>query len=93
MSQLKKFLRVPTDCTNLENIDLQPNLSYQEYPIRILDEAERSTRKCVIKMHKIQWSNHTKEEATWEREDQLRREFPSFFQGNQISRTRFFLRG
>jgi len=74
----------------LKNIDFQPDLSYQEYPIRILDEAERSTRNRVIK---IQWSNHTEEEAMWEREDQLRREFPSFFQGNQISRTRFFLRG
>jgi hypothetical protein len=24
----------------------------------------------------VQWSNHTEDEATWEREDYLRREFP-----------------
>jgi hypothetical protein len=27
-------------------------------------------------MYKVQWSNHTEDEATWEREDHLRREFP-----------------
>jgi hypothetical protein len=30
-------------------------------------------------MCKVQWSNHTAEEATWEREEELRAEFPSFF--------------
>jgi hypothetical protein len=27
-------------------------------------------------MYKVQWSNHTEDEATWKREDYLRREFP-----------------
>jgi hypothetical protein len=30
-------------------------------------------------MYKVQWSNHTEKEATWEREDYLRREFPGLF--------------
>jgi hypothetical protein len=30
-------------------------------------------------MCKVQWSHHTKEEATWEREEELKAEFPSFF--------------
>jgi hypothetical protein len=29
-------------------------------------------------MCKVQWSHHTEEEATWEREEELRAEFPSF---------------
>jgi hypothetical protein len=32
-----------------------------------------------IKMCKVQWSHHTKEEATWEREEELKAEFSSFF--------------
>lgn len=79
VSQLKKCLRVPTELTPLEDINLQPDLSYQEYPIRILEEAERHMRSHSIKMLKIQWSNHTPEEATCEREDRLRADFPSFF--------------
>jgi hypothetical protein len=48
-------------------------------PIKILDMSERVTRNKKIKMCKVQWSHHTKEEATWEREEELKAEFPSFF--------------
>jgi hypothetical protein len=30
-------------------------------------------------MSKVQWSHHTEEEATWETEEELMVEFPSFF--------------
>jgi hypothetical protein len=30
-------------------------------------------------MCKVQWSHHTEEEATWEREEELKAEFPNFF--------------
>jgi hypothetical protein len=30
-------------------------------------------------MCKVQWSNHTEEEATWEKEGQLKAEFPKIF--------------
>jgi hypothetical protein len=30
-------------------------------------------------MCKVQWSHHTEEEATWEREEELRAEFSCFF--------------
>ncbi len=45
--------------------------------LRILDEAERRTRQKTIKFLKVQWSNHSEDEATWEREDYLRKEYPS----------------
>ena len=71
VSQLKKCLRVPTEATELEKLDLQPDLSYQEHPIQILEEKERKTRNHSIKFIKVQWSNHTEDEATWEREDRM----------------------
>jgi hypothetical protein len=37
-------------------------------------------------MCKVQWSHHTKEEATWEREEELKEEFLSFFSGPFESR-------
>jgi hypothetical protein len=30
-------------------------------------------------MCKVQWSHHTEEEATWERKEELKAEFPCFF--------------
>jgi hypothetical protein len=55
------------------------DLSYQEYHVKILETSERVTRNKKIKMCKVQWSHHTEEEASLEREEELKAEFPSFF--------------
>ena len=54
------------------------SVTYREYPIRILDSAERVTRRKKIKFLKVQWSHHSEKEATWEREDRLHAKYPSF---------------
>jgi hypothetical protein len=79
VSQLKKCLRVPKEQLPIEYLDAKEDLSYHEYPVKILEISERVTRKKKIKMCKVQWSHHTKEEATWEREEELKAEFPIFF--------------
>ena len=78
ISQLKKCVRVPTEIIDQQEILVEPDLSYVEYPLRILDQKERGTRRKVLKMYKIQWSHHTEEEATWETEDYLNRQYPGF---------------
>jgi hypothetical protein len=45
----------------------------------ILDTSEKITQNNRYKMCKVQWSNHTKDEAAWEKEDQLKGEFPDIF--------------
>jgi hypothetical protein len=57
---------------------LKADLSYSEHPIKVLDQKDCVTRRKIIKFFKIQWSNHSKEEATWEREDFLRSHHPDF---------------
>jgi hypothetical protein len=64
VSQLKKCLRVPEEKIPLEQLDLGGDLSNRLKPIRILDTTERVTHSKVIKMCKVQWSHHTKDEAT-----------------------------
>jgi hypothetical protein len=78
VSQLKKCLRVPKEQLPMEDL-AKEDLSYQEYPVKILETSERVTRNKKIKMCKLQWSHHTEEEATWEREEELKAEFLSFF--------------
>ena len=78
ISQLKKCVRVPTEIIDQQEILVEPDLSYTEYPLRILDQKERGTRRKVVKMYKIQWSHHTEEEANWETEDYLNRHYPGF---------------
>jgi hypothetical protein len=67
MSQLKKCLRVPEEQAPMEAMDLQPDLQYQERPIKILDTVTRQTKRIAVRFYWVQWSNHTKAEATWER--------------------------
>jgi hypothetical protein len=85
VSQLKKCLRVPEEQLPMEDMDVK-GLSYQEYPIMILETLERVTRNKKIRMCKVQWSHHTEEEDTWEREEELKTEFPSFFSDPSKSR-------
>jgi hypothetical protein len=73
-------LRVPKEQIPLEE------LTVGEDPVKILDTSEIVTRNNCYKMCKVQGSNHTEEEATWEKEDQLKAEFPDIFSNLSESR-------
>jgi hypothetical protein len=53
VSHLKKCLRIPTEAVEIEGLPLQPDLSYEEHPVKILDEKERVTRNNVVKFYKV----------------------------------------
>jgi hypothetical protein len=78
VSQLKKCLKTPVDVVLSEVAPLELDLTYPEHPIKILDQKSHVTRQRTIKFYKIQWSNHTVEEATWESDDFLRSRHPEF---------------
>ena len=63
----------------MAEIELAKDLTYEEKPIRILDQTERVTRSKEIRFYKVQWEHHTEEEATWEREEFLRTAYPELF--------------
>jgi hypothetical protein len=63
----------------MEEVDLGGDLMYSERPVKILDTTERVTHNKVIKMCKVQWSHHTKDEATFEHEEELRADYPELF--------------
>ena len=76
VSQLKKCLHVPEEQIPLEELTVKEDLTYEEFLVRILETAERVTRSRVIKMCKVQWNRYTEDEATWEREEDLRKTYP-----------------
>ncbi len=88
VSQLKKSLRVPTEEADPDRIELQEDLTYAEKPVRILKVSERNTRNRVTRFCKVQWSNHSEEEATWEREDELKSAHPHLYVSSSESRGR-----
>jgi hypothetical protein len=64
VSQLKKCLRVPDRTIDVVDVVLEPDLTYSEHPIRVLNKKDRVTRRRTLKFYKIQWNQHTKDEAT-----------------------------
>ena len=93
VSQLKKchaeMAEIPLrDTVPLEAIQLESDLTYEEKPVKILEYASRVTRSKVIKFCKVQWSHHTEDEATWEREEDLRKNHSHLFSSQPESRGR-----
>jgi hypothetical protein len=54
VSQPKKCLRVPKEQLPMEELSVRGDLTYTEYPIKILNTLIRVTRNRVIKMCKVQ---------------------------------------
>ena len=42
----------------IEPIQLNENLTYEEYPIRIIDTMDKVLSRAIVKLVKVQWSNH-----------------------------------
>jgi hypothetical protein len=88
VSQLRKCLRMPEEQVVHDILDLQDDLRYEEVPMRILDNMTRRTRTQTFKLCKVQWSRHSEAEATWKREDMLKKEFLHLFEEHFESRRR-----
>jgi hypothetical protein len=78
VSQLKKCLKASVDVVMPEVAPLDTDLTYPERLIKILDQKSHVIRRKTIKFYKIQWTNHTEEEATWESGYFLRSRHPDF---------------
>jgi hypothetical protein len=76
---LEKCLQVPDQVLDFEGVELEPDLSYSEFPIWVLDQKDCVTLSRTTKWYKVQWNQHSEEEATWESEDYLMKNFPEFF--------------
>jgi hypothetical protein len=75
VSQLKRCLKPPTDVVVEDIIPLEPDLTYKAYPIKILEQQDRTTRKKTTRFYKVQWNGHSEDEATCESENFLRSNF------------------
>ena len=71
---------MPEEAIEPTSIKIQSDLTYEERPIRVLEEMERVIRSIVIKFYKVIWNNHSEQDGTWEREDYLREVYPGFYE-------------
>jgi hypothetical protein len=72
-------LRLPEEQLQTEDLEVQEDLTYIEKPTQILVIAYRVTRRSTIRMCKVKWGHHSEEEATSEREDDLKAKYHELF--------------
>jgi hypothetical protein len=79
VSMLKKYVPDVTHVLESESLQIQPNMTYEETPMRILDKKEQVLRNKSISLVKVLWNNHSVEEASWELEESMRNKYPHLF--------------
>ena len=79
MSMLKKYLHDPSHILSYESLDVDPKLTYEERPVKILDRKDKVLRNKVVPLVKVLWRNQAVEEATWETETDMREKYPELF--------------
>ena len=79
---LWKYVYDPSHVLSRQPIELKEDLSYEEEPVEILEQKHQVLRSRTISLVKVLWRNHTREEATWEREDLMRAQYPHMFSTN-----------
>jgi hypothetical protein len=91
LSAVHDVFHVSEEQLPAEDLEVQEDLTYIEKATQILETADRVTRRSTIRMCKVKWGHHLEEEATWEREDELKAKYPELFSSQpKISRARFF---
>ena len=58
-------------------MDINEDLTYEEQPVKVLDKQVKELRCKKIPLVKILWKNHSTEKATWERQEHMRKIYPT----------------
>ena len=81
MCLLKKIYIVDkTHNIEWNNVQVESERDFHVEPVHILDMREVVHHKKTIVQVKVQWEHYAPYEATWEREDVMRQDYPFLFQ-------------
>ncbi|KAL4385400.1 hypothetical protein GQ457_15G020850 [Hibiscus cannabinus] len=79
VSPWKKYRSDTSHVMPVEEIELNLDLSYDEEPIEILASDSKVLHGRTIELVKVKWQHRGVEEATWERKDDMREQYPYLF--------------
>ncbi|XP_060965256.1 uncharacterized protein LOC133034226 [Cannabis sativa] len=71
ISMLRKYVSNSSHILSYEALELQPDSSYEEQPVQILDRREKVLRSKTAALVKVLWRNSKVEEETWELETDM----------------------
>ncbi|XP_017635902.1 uncharacterized protein LOC108477953 [Gossypium arboreum] len=68
---LRRYCSNPAHIVSTEEIEVRPDLTFEEDPVQILDHDVKILRRKSVPLVKVLWRNHSSEEATWEPEEAM----------------------
>ena len=77
---LMKYIFDPSHVLQPQTVELSEDLTYEEYPVAIVDRQVRQLRTKETLKVKVLWSDHTVEDCTWETEAMTQVAYPYLFQ-------------
>ena len=80
VSMLRKYIADPLHVLQPQVVELSEDLTYEEFPVAIVDRQIHQLRTKDIPMVKVLWSNHTVEDCTWETEAMMQEAYHYLFQ-------------
>src|SRR5262249_35692068 len=80
ISMLRKYVPDPSHELQIQDIEVEEDLSYAEIPVAIIDRQTRTLRNKEIEMVKVLWRSQSMEECTWETEDSMKDKYPYIFE-------------
>ena len=79
VSMLRKYEPDPLYVLEWNGLELKADVSFEKKPIKILNRRDQVFREKTNHLVKVLWSHRGVEEATWEREDEIRAKYPDLF--------------
>ena len=80
VSMLWKYILDLSHIIELAPLRIREDLTYEEHPVQIVDQKDQVLRRRTIPYVKVQWSHHSKREATWELEETMRTQYTYLFE-------------
>ena len=80
VSMLRRYTPDPAYVVDWGEIDVDTDGTFEEGPLRILDNRDQVFRRKTIRLVKVLWQHRGVEEEMWEREDTMRATYPFLFE-------------
>ena len=79
VSMLRRYRLDSSHVVSSETIELRLDLTYEEELVEISAWEVKELRNKKIPLVKVLWRNHKTEEATWESEETMQKQYPQLF--------------
>ena len=81
---LWKYTPDPTHVVDWGKLIIDAYGTFEKGQVRIMDNRDQVLRRKTVRLVKVLWQHRGVEEATWEREDMIRVNYPFLFENEGI---------